>query len=520
MDQIQEKNKGNNKKSGDNNRISTKDSKTVYDVVILTSSTKDSPSPVADMFLKECDSMGINCNIVSVDTSWISETDIEKGTIKISNIDGNDTELVVKPLNTVCIVRAGAIANDIGIALTQSFEMSGAFMINHISSMITCSNKMSSYLAFNRDNINIPRTAILSNEKSIDFAHQSIGGKFPVVIKTLTGTQGIGVSIVDSMQSLISVVQSLWKYGAHLIIQEFIELKYDVRTLVMNNKILASTKRNKPKKDFRSNKHRGATTEPYRLSDVEEEAVLAAVRAVGSPFLCGVDHVVDGKDIKILEVNGSPGMESSFSLYDVSEFESEDNEFKGKTTSKKIVKSILNHLMDEKHRRKHFHIESGYVETLYLIPKGSPSKESIAIRAKMDTGNGTWASLLQCDKYQIIGDKYVKWELFGKIYKNELMGWSKPQHIIKFDERPIIHIDLMFNNKLYKDVPIGLSTERSRTLMLVNRDLLTRFNVNVNPNKRFALSDWSPRNLLDDENDGDRDSDDGDDDDKSILSKS
>ena len=74
--------------------------------------------------------------------------------------------------------RAGAIENEVGLALLSSFERSGAFMLNDRDGMLTCNNKMTSYLAFERNNIPVPRTSIVSNEKSIDDAHERIGGKF------------------------------------------------------------------------------------------------------------------------------------------------------------------------------------------------------------------------------------------------------------------------------------------------------------------------------------------------------
>ena len=50
------------------------------------------------------------------------------------------------------------------------------------------------------------------------------------------------------------------------------------------------------------------------------------------------------------------------------------------------------------------------------------------------------------------------------------------------------HIELY-----YKDVPIGLTTKDSRSTFLINRDLMTRFKVNVNPNRKFVLSSWIER---------------------------
>ena len=70
---------------------------------------------------------------------------------------------------------------------------------------------------------------------------------------------------------------------------------------------------------------------------------------------------------------------------------------------------------------------------------------------------------------------------------------SHPTHNEKIDERPIVLVDITFNNKFYTDVPIGLTTKDSKSTFLVNRDLITRFKVNVNPNRKFVLSKWIER---------------------------
>ena len=60
--------------------------------------------------------------------------------------------------------------------------------------------------------------------------------------------------------------------------------------------VLASTKRISAKKDFRSNRHREATTEPYKLSNDERKVVLQAARSVGA-YMVGVDHAIVNKRI-------------------------------------------------------------------------------------------------------------------------------------------------------------------------------------------------------------------------------
>ena len=212
-------------------------------VAILTNKITKNPVVFGNILKGVCDKLKIECHLISIQDDWVQQSDLDKQTLSVSNIDGEGTDVDFDTSRTVVFgFRAGAIENEVGLALLSYFERSGAFMLNDRDGMLTCNNKMTSYLAFERNNIPVIRTSIVSNEKSIDDAHERIGGKFPVIIKTMTGTQGIGVSIVKDRESLVSVIQSLWKFGAELIIQEFKKFDFDVRTLVLDGKIVGSTK--------------------------------------------------------------------------------------------------------------------------------------------------------------------------------------------------------------------------------------------------------------------------------------
>jgi len=450
-------------------------------VAVLTKVNATSKGVVSNMILKECEKRNIPCHIVNTQEAWVSKNDLDKGTLLVSNIDGEDTEVEFELANTICFVRAGALEDETGLALLSTFENAGAFMINTRDGMLTCDNKMSAYISFERDNIPTPRTALISTEKGLLHAHERLGGKYPVIMKTLTGTQGIGVSIVESEKSMVSVAQSLWKFGAALLLQEFMKFDFDIRTIVVNGKVLASTKRTSAKKDFRSNKHREATTEAYKLSKEERKLVLDAARSVGA-YMVGVDHAIVDGEYYVLECNGSAGLGSDFGLYNTSR---DDQSYVGKTKGETVVKELFDYISQDVHRKYSFNKEAGFHERISIDGYGP-------VRAKFDTGNGTHASLFVVDKIDVKG-KVVKWEKDGKKFTSKLQGTSHPTHNEKIDERPIVLVDVTFNNKFYTDVPIGLSTKDSKSTFLINRDLLTRFKVNVNPNRKFVLSDWIER---------------------------
>jgi len=450
-------------------------------VVVLTKVDADNKTNVSNMIDKECAKRNITCHIINIEDAWVSKNDLDKGTLHISNIDGEDTEAKLELSKTICFVRAGALKDETGLAILSTFQNAGAFMINTRDSMLTCDNKMSAYISFERDNIPTPRTALISNEKGLLAAHERLGGNFPAIMKTITGTQGIGVSIVESEKSMVSVAQSLWKFGASLLLQEFLKFDFDVRTIVIDGKVLASTKRTQSKEDFRSNRHRGATTEGYKLSKEEHKIVLNAARSVGA-YMVGVDHAIVDGQIYVLECNGSPGLGSNFGLYDITK---RDETYIGKVKSENIMKSLFDYITQDNHRRHSFIKESGYAERIDVHGYGP-------IRGKFDTGNGTNASMFVVDKIDVSG-KSVRWEKDGKKFTSKLQGMSYPEHVDKIDERPIVFVNITFNNKLYKEVPIGLTTKDSKSTFLINRELLTRFKVNINPNRKFVLSDWIDR---------------------------
>jgi ribosomal protein S6--L-glutamate ligase len=332
---------------------------------------------------KSCEKRKIPFFIINTKHSIITDKDEEKNSLTIYNYDGDDNEHTFIGKDTVVITRAGAIEDEAGLSLISAFQNSGAFMLNTRSSMLTCDNKLTSALLFEKFNIPTPKTAFISNEKNIDSAIKIIGNKFPMIVKTLTGTQGIGVVKVDSYDSLVSVVQALFKHDAELLIQEYMPTDSDVRTFVVDNKIFACTRRVKKSGEFRSNVHRGAVAEPYKLSDEEIEIVLRTARA-SKAYLVGVDHIIFKDKIYVLEVNGSPGTGADYEGYHYEDYADTPNTT-GPIRGKQLVDNVIDYVSDRNNWDRQSIIEIGYIETIELKSVG-------LVRAKLDTGNGAEVS--------------------------------------------------------------------------------------------------------------------------------
>ena len=437
----------------------------------------------ADLAEKVSKKKNIKFNIVHVDEAWISQKDVEIGKVTIQNADGEDNSVEIEIYNSIVFVRAGAIQTLAAQAIVSSLQVIGFFLVNDLEAMLACDNKMSNVIMLERNNIPSPKSSILSNKKSIEDAHERIGGKFPVVIKTLTGTQGVGVSIVNDMASLVSVAESLWKFDAQILIQEYFNIESDIRTLVVGGRIIGSAERiRKNPNDFRNNVHLGADTKPYKLSQEEMDVITSSARSSGALY-CGVDHCMYKGKPYILEVNGSPGIRSHFYGYDL-----QTQKGIGKQSDEEMINNIIEFFSSDLNRRQLMRSEAGYIETIIL--KGL---EDDPIRAKFDTGNSAIATMLHVDTLEADGD-FVKWTKNGKSFRSEVIDISEPKRGLRdFDKRPIVEHEIRFNNKTYT-AELGLTTKDTASEMLVNRKLMTQFKVSVNPNRRFILSEVTEKN--------------------------
>jgi ribosomal protein S6--L-glutamate ligase len=432
---------------------------------------------------KSCAKRKIPCYIINTKFSIITDKDEEKNTLTIYNYDGEDGEQTFIGKNTVVITRAGAIEDEAGLSLISAFQNSGAFMLNTRSAMLTCDNKLTSALLFEKFNIPTPKTAFISNEKNLDNALKLVGNKFPVIVKTLTGTQGIGVVKVDSYDSLVSVVQALFKHDAELLLQEYMPTDSDVRTFVVDNKIFACTRRVKKSGEFRSNVHRGAVAEPYKLSDEEIEIVLRTARA-SKAYLVGIDHITYKDKIYVLEANGSPGTGADYEGYHYEDYIDTPNTI-GPIKGSQLVDNVIEYISNRKHWDRQSIVEVGYLETIELSTVGK-------VRAKLDTGNGAETCALHAEEVEVKDGK-VTWKYNGKKHTSKLEGYHKIFRANTNDgegeKRPVVKLDLTFNGFTYKDVSFGLDErKRSASDVLLNRDIIRKMNASVNPNREFVLS--------------------------------
>ena len=361
----------------------------------------------------------------------------------------------------------GSVGARHNLDLITQIERHEIFCVNSRRTIEECSDKYRTILTVANAGLTAPKSALVTSEAGLKISFEKIGEKFPVVLKTITGSKGIGVFTANDWPSLKSTLQTIWKIDedTEILIQEYIDADFDMRVHVLGETVLASMKRFKIKDDFRSNYSLGGKVEKVKLTDEQIEIAIKAAKAVGAVW-CGVD-LMEGEDGEtyIIEINSSPGTEGI-----------------EKASGVDITSKVLDYILDKDNWTR-TPIECGYIEKVDIEGFGELS-------AKLDTGNGSYC-VMHADKYEIEKDK-VTWSHNGKEYKHKLEGIKTIRRGgLKEDEedRPVVLLDVGFAGTVYKDIKFTLSNRESRsTPILLNRMFIRKANLVVNAGKRYVLT--------------------------------
>jgi len=235
-----------------------------------------------------------------------------------------------------CVLpRTGASINNYGVAVLTQFEMKDIPVINSSTSILRTRNKLRAIQWMTRHNIDMPKTVFIRQATGLKEAIDAVGG-FPVIMKLLSGTQGIGVMIAESYRTIESTLDTLWSLGQDILIQECIQesLGKDVRVIVTGEKVIAAMTRNARIGEFRSNIHRGGVGSQLELTEEYRETAVKAAKATKLE-VAGVDMLVGRDGPKVIEVNSSPGLEGIEAA-----------------TGVNVAKCILEYCMDRVKNRK------------------------------------------------------------------------------------------------------------------------------------------------------------------------
>jgi len=207
------------------------------------------------------------------------------------------------------VPRIGASLTFYGTAVVRQFEMMGVYSLNSSQAISRSRDKLRSLQLLARDGIGLPVTSFARSTKDVDGLIDVVGGA-PLIIKLLEGTQGVGVVLAETKKAAESVVFAFRQLDANILVQEFIKeaAGADVRAFVVGDKVIAAMKRQGPEGEFRSNLHRGGSSEKVKLTPEERSSAVRSAKLLGLR-VAGVDMLRSHRGPLVMEVNSSPGLE-------------------------------------------------------------------------------------------------------------------------------------------------------------------------------------------------------------------
>ena len=263
----------------------------------------------------------LSCGPKAYSTRRLKEAALERGhDVKVLNtlkfaIDLQrgipDLHYQQKPLSIYDAVlpRIGASITYYGTAVVRQFQEMDVFCANTTHGILNSRDKLRSLQILSRHHIGIPQTAFVSSKKDVLPSIQRVGGA-PVIIKLISGTQGIGVLLAESTKAAESIVELLQSQKQNVLIQKFVaESKgRDIRAFVVGDRVVAAMRRVAQGQEFRSNVHRGGKAEAVELTEEYEQTAVRAAQIMGLR-VAGVDMLEGKTGPQIMEVNSSPGLE-------------------------------------------------------------------------------------------------------------------------------------------------------------------------------------------------------------------
>ena len=226
---------------------------------------------------------------------------LEDGKLTLVGLPGMASLDVVLP-------RQGATVGDSCLALIRHFSLMGIPVVNDLDSIRLTKNKFLTLQALVKAHIPVLHTVFVNSQKGFHEAITRLGG-YPVVIKQVSGRQGVGIILVEKKSNEQMVARKYLDKRKGLLVQRFIPPagRQDIRVLVVGRNIVGAMELHPKKGDFRANYHLSKESRPRDLTPELTRIALKATGAVGLE-IAGVDLIVDKNGrVSVIEVNYSPG---------------------------------------------------------------------------------------------------------------------------------------------------------------------------------------------------------------------
>lgn len=192
-------------------------------------------------------------------------------------------------------------------------EESGVSVFNPSRSIEKAVDKYYTSALLEEAGINTPRTIVTESFSEAMNAFKELGED--IVVKPLFGSLGMGITRVSSQDVAYRVFRALEMIKSVYYLQEYIPHEgEDIRVFIIGDEVVASMKR--VSENWKTNISSGGHAKAYEPSDEIKEISLKASKKLGLDYT-GVDVIVSGDDVYVIELNSTPGWEGLQTVTDI-----------------------------------------------------------------------------------------------------------------------------------------------------------------------------------------------------------
>lgn len=228
-------------------------------------------------------------------------------------IDGKKHELP-----DFVLPRMGAGTTYFALAIIRHLERLGVYCVNSSQSIETVKDKLFAQQILAQKNLPTPDTMLVKFPVNVNLVEKQIG--FPVVVKTLSGSQGSGVFLSKSKGEFDDLMQLIEATSpkANIILQQFVKASHgrDLRVFTIGGRAVACMERNSSDGNFKANVSAGGSGKPHPITPEIEWLATQTANVLGLD-VAGIDLLFDQEHFKICEANSSPGFEGLESAIDL-----------------------------------------------------------------------------------------------------------------------------------------------------------------------------------------------------------
>jgi ribosomal protein S6--L-glutamate ligase len=246
---------------------------------------------------------GHKVSVLEYDNLYLYLSESTTGHDRIYN---NETRLQIKDIDAV-ISRMGNNL-DYGLAVLEHLQNNmKIYCTSSADGLRIAADKFLTSQKLSQAKVQVPKTVFAYKPKNPDFLVDKVGG-LPCIAKTIKGSQGVGVMILESKLQTNTTLEAMYKSDMQLQLQQFLEAgAKDIRVIVVDNQIVGAMERTANKGDFRANLSKGGEGKSIELTQDEKDMAIKAAQAVGLGSFAGVDLLRANDKTYCIEVNGNPG---------------------------------------------------------------------------------------------------------------------------------------------------------------------------------------------------------------------